>query len=148
MHAHLSWRCAIAIPVTKAGLNVSSADETYKWTSILTLPQTAEAINGVLQDSVIGPIPMGASPQPHNPLNTHTIPKVSTTKDMGIVLNARLSAEDNVVSAANKARRMPFYQKRPSGRLPLTFFSPCRKCLCCHILKPHPISSRNVEALE
>ncbi len=37
-----------------------------------------------------------------NPPNTQTLPTVSTTKDLGIVLNTRLSAEDNVVSAANK----------------------------------------------
>ncbi len=48
----------------------------------------------------------------HSPPNTQTMPKVSTTKALGIVLNTRLSAEDNVVSAANKARRMLFYLKR------------------------------------
>ncbi len=41
----------------------------------------------------------------------HHLP--STTKYLGIVLNTRLSAEDNVVTAANKARRMLFYLKRP-----------------------------------
>ncbi len=64
-------------------------------------------------------LPIGNSPHfitytlsSHNPPNTHTLPTVSTTKDLGIVLNTRLSAEDNVVSAANKARRMLFYLKR------------------------------------
>ncbi len=61
----------------------------------------------------------------HNPPNTQTIRKASTTKDLGIVLNTRLSAEDNVVNAVNKARRNPFYLKRsfaaltPSICLPL-----------------------------
>ncbi len=41
----------------------------------------------------------------HNPPNTQTLPTVSTTKDMGIVLNIRLSA-------ANKAHKMLFYLKR------------------------------------
>ncbi len=47
----------------------------------------------------------------HSPLNTQTIPNVSTTKDLGIVLNTRLSAEDNAVSTANEARRVLFYLK-------------------------------------
>ncbi len=38
---------------------------------------------------------------PSNPPNIQTLPTVSTTKDLRIVLNTRLSAEDNVVSAAN-----------------------------------------------
>ncbi len=42
----------------------------------------------------------------HNPPNTQTIPSVSTTKALEIVLNTGLSAEDNVISAANKALRM------------------------------------------
>ncbi len=36
-------------------------------------------------------------------MTTQTLPTVSTTKNLGIFLNTRLSAEDNVVSAANKA---------------------------------------------
>ncbi len=43
--------------------------------------------------------------------NTQTIPTVSTPKDLGIVLNTSLSAEDNVVSATNKTRWMLFYLK-------------------------------------
>ncbi len=43
--------------------------------------------------------------------NPQTLPTVSTTKDLGIVLNTRLIAEDNIVSAANKARGVPFYLK-------------------------------------
>ncbi len=42
----------------------------------------------------------------HNTPNAHTIQNVSYTKDLGIVLNARRSVEDNVASAANKARRL------------------------------------------
>ncbi len=41
--------------------------------------------------------------QSHKPPNTQTIPTVTTTKDQGIALNTSLNAEDNVVSAANKA---------------------------------------------
>ncbi len=51
------------------------------------------------------------------------MPKVSTNKDLEIVLNASLSAEDNVVSAANKARKMLFYLKR-SFALTANIFSP------------------------
>ncbi len=58
----------------------------------------------------------------HNPLNTQTNPKVSTTKDLGIDLNTRLSAEGNTVSAANKARRMLFHLKRFLRPLPPAFF--------------------------
>ncbi len=58
----------------------------------------------------------------HNPPNTQTIPNVATTKDLGIVLNTRLSAEDNVVSAANKARRMLFYLKRSFAALTPSIF--------------------------
>ncbi len=52
--------------------------------------------------------PIGNSPHfvtytlpSHNLPKTQTIPTVTITKDLGIVLNTRLSAEDNVVSAAN-----------------------------------------------
>ncbi len=69
-------------------------------------------------------LPIGNSPQfvtstlpSHNPPNTQTLPTVSTTKDLGIVLNSRLSAEDNVVSAAIKARRMLFNLKRSFAAL-------------------------------
>ncbi len=59
-----------------------------------------------------------------NPPNTQTLPTVSTTKDLGIVLNARLNAEDNAVSAANKARRMLFDLKRSCGALTPSIFLP------------------------
>ncbi len=42
-----------------------------------------------------------------------TIPKMFSTKDQGLVLNTSFSAEDYVVSAANKACRMLSYLKRP-----------------------------------
>ncbi len=55
-------------------------------------------------------LPIGNSPHfvtyilpSHNPPNAQTISTVTTTKDLGIALNTKLSAEDNVVSAANKA---------------------------------------------
>ncbi len=73
-------------------------------------------------------LPIGNSPRfvtytltPHTPPNTHTIPTVSTTKDWGVVLNTRLSAKDNVVNDANKARRMLFYLN-PLLPLPPVFF--------------------------
>ncbi len=78
-----------------------------------------------------GNLPIGNSPHfviytlpSHSPLYTQTIPTVTTTKDLGIVLNTWLSAEDNVVSTANKARRMLFYLKDPSRPLPPIFSSP------------------------
>ncbi len=49
----------------------------------------------------------------HNPPHALTIPKVSSTKDLRIILNTRVSAEDNVVSTANKACRVLIYLKRP-----------------------------------
>ncbi len=79
------------------------------------------------------------------PLNTQTIPNVSTTKDLRMVLNTRLSVEDNVVSAANKARRMLFYLKRSFAALTPSIFRP----LCNMFIQPyleyaiqatHPIS--------
>ncbi len=61
-------------------------------------------------------LPIGNSPHfvtytlpSHNSPNTQIIPTVSTIKDLGIVLNTRHSAEDNVVSAANTAHRMLVY---------------------------------------
>ncbi len=61
-------------------------------------------------------LPIGNSPHfvtytlpSHNPPNTQTIPRFAPTKDLGIVLNNRLSAEDNVDSAAKNTRRMLFY---------------------------------------
>ncbi len=68
-----------------------------------------------------------------NPHNTQTIPSVSITKDLGIVLNTRLSAEDNVVSAANKVRRMLFYLKRSFAALTPSIFLP----LCKTFIRPH-----------
>ncbi len=89
----------------------------------------------------------------HNPPNTQTIPKVATTKDLGIALNTRLSAEDNVVSAANKARRMLFYLKRSFAALTPSIFRPLYKILIRSHVKyaiqaTHPIQSRDAEALE
>ncbi len=69
----------------------------------------------------------------HNPLETQTIPTVSTTKDQGIVLNTRLNAEDNVVSAANKARRILFYLKRFFASLPPVYIFP----LYNFFIRPH-----------
>ncbi len=89
----------------------------------------------------------------HNPPNPQTIPTVSTTKDQGIVLNTRLSAKDNVVSAANKARRVLFYLKRSFMALTPNIFLPLYKTfnrphLEYSIQATHPILCRNAEALE
>ncbi len=67
---------------------------------------------------------------PSRPI-THPSPreskKNSITKDLGIVLSTRLSAEANDVSAANKARRVLFYLNRISTALAARIFSPCTK---------------------
>ncbi len=68
----------------------------------------------------------------HNPPKTQTIPIATITKDMGIVLNTRLIAEDNVISDVNKARWMLFYQKRSSAAL-IPSIPPCTKRLSSHI---------------
>ncbi len=85
----------------------------------------------------------------YNPPNTQTIPTVTTTKDPGIILNTRLSAEDNVVSAANKAHRMPFYLKRSFAALtPSIFLSllkefyPAASWIYYSSIPSHPISRR------
>ncbi len=83
-----------------------------------------------------------------NPPNTQTLPTVSTTKDLGIVLNTRLSAEGNVVSAANKARGMLFYLKRSFAALTPSIFLPLYKTFIRPHLFKQPILCRNVEALE
>ncbi len=93
------------------------------------------------------------TPPSHNPPNTQTLPTVSTTKDLGIVLNTRLSDEDNVVSAANKARRMLFYLIRPFAALTPSIFLPLYKTfirphLEYAIQATHPILCRDAEALE
>ncbi len=44
--------------------------------------------------------------------------------DLGIVLNIRLSAEDNVVSTTNKVLRVVFYLIRPFAILTPTIFPP------------------------
>ncbi len=84
-----------------------------------------------------------------NPPNTQTLPAVSTTKDLGTVLNTMLS----VVSAANKARRMLFYLKRSSAALTPSIFLPLYKTsfrphLEYAIQATHPILCRDAEALE
>ncbi len=71
----------------------------------------------------------------HNPPNTHIKPKVAT-KDLEIVLNNRLRAEHNVVSATNKACRIPFYMKRSYAALTPNIFLPLY------------LSCRDAEALE
>ncbi len=109
----------------------------------------AEAISGVPQGSVVGTYFL-----PHsNPPNTQTLPTVSTTKYLGIVLNTRLSAEDNVNSAANKARGMLFYLKRSFAALTPCIFLPLYKTF----IRPHleyaiqatnPMLCRDAEAPE
>ncbi len=89
----------------------------------------------------------------HSPPNIQSISKVSTTKDQRFVLNNRLSVEDNVVSAANKARRMLFYLKRSFPALtPSIFLSLYNVFIRPHlqyaIQATHPILSRDAEPLE
>ncbi len=89
----------------------------------------------------------------HNPTYTQILPTVSTTKDLGIVLNTRCSAEGNVVSAATKARRMLLYLKLPFAALTPSIFLPLHKTfirphLEYAIQATHPIQCRNTEALE
>ncbi len=68
----------------------------------------------------------------NNPLNTHT--NSNHHQYMGIVLNARLSTEDNVVSAANKARRMLYYLKRSFVALtPNIFLSLYKTLIRAHL---------------
>ncbi len=79
-------------------------------------------------------------------LNTQALPTVCTTKDLGIVLNTRLSAED-------KARRMLFYMKRSFAALTLSNFLPLFKTfirphLEYAIQATHPVLCRDAEALE
>ncbi len=64
----------------------------------------------------------------HNPPKTQTIPIATITKDLRIVLNTRLSAEDNVISDVNKGRWMLFYQERSSAAL-IPSIPPCTKRL-------------------
>ncbi len=66
---------------------------------------------------------------------------------------ARLGAEDNVVSTANKARRMVFYLKRSFAAPTPSIFLPLYKiCMRPHpayaIQATHPILSRDAETLE
>ncbi len=76
--------------------------------------------------------------------NSQTIPKDSTTKDLGIILNPRFSAEYYVFSVANKARRMLFYMKRSFAALTPSVFSSLTQFLSGHTLNmlfKHPIPS-------
>ncbi len=57
-----------------------------------------------------------------NPPNPQALPTVSTTKDLWIF--TRLSADVNVVSAANKARGMLFYLKRSFAAIPSAHIDP------------------------
>ncbi len=75
------------------------------------------------------------------------------TKGLGIVLNTRLSAEDNVVRAANKACRSLFYLKRSFAALTPSIFLPLYKTfirpqLEYAIQATHPILCWDAEALE
>ncbi len=89
----------------------------------------------------------------HNPPNTQTIPTVCTTKDLGTVLNTKLSAEDNVVSAANKASTMQYYLKQTFAPLTPSIFLPLyekftRSHLKYAVQASSPILSRDCQALE
>ncbi len=96
-------------------------------------------------------LPIGNSPPPissltpscpiTHPDNTKRIPKVSTTRDLESVLNTRLSAEGNVVSAANKARRVLFYLKRPFAALIQNFY-PATSWICYSSNPSQPIPRR------
>ncbi len=84
----------------------------------------------------------------HSPPNTQTIPKVSNTKNLGIVLNTRLGTEDNVVSVANKTRRMLLYLTRSLVALtPSIFLSVFTYFFPAHLEFKHPISPCDAEAL-
>ncbi len=74
----------------------------------------ADGINGFLQGSAIGP----------TLYTTKAILKVSTTEDLGIVLNTRHSAEDNVITAAYKACKIMLYLKRSFATLTPSVFLP------------------------
>ncbi len=80
-------------------------------------------------------------------------PTLTTTKELGIVLNTRLSAEDSVVSAANKTRRMMFYLKQSFAALTPSIFLPLYKIFIrSHfeyaIQATHPILCRDAISLE
>ncbi len=75
-------------------------------------------------------------------------PTVSTTKDLKTVLNTRLNAEDNVVSAANKAHRVPFYLKRSFAALTPSFFPPVQNVYSPVIQATHLILFLDAKALE
>ncbi len=88
----------------------------------------------------------------HNPPNNQTLPSVATTKGLWIVLNTRLSAEDNVVSATNKAHTMLLYLERSFAALNLSIFLPLYKTfipphLEYAIQATHPILGCDAEAL-
>ncbi len=82
----------------------------------------------------------------HNPPNTETTSIVSTTKDLGIILNTRLRAEDDVASAVSKTRRIQFNLKRSFVTLTPSIFLPLYK-MFIRLIK-HPILFRDTEALE
>ncbi len=68
----------------------------------------------------------------------------STTKNLEIILNTRLRAEDDVVSVVNKAHRALFYLKRSFAALNPSIFLPLYKFLSGHILNmifKYPIPS-------
>ncbi len=69
----------------------------------------------------------------NNQPKTQAISKVSATKDLGIVLNTRLSAEDNIVNAANEIRGMLIYLKLSFAALTPSIFLPLYKTL----IRPH-----------
>ncbi len=88
-----------------------------------------------------------------NPSNTKTIPTSTITKDQLIVLNTRLSVEDNVVSATNKAHSMLCYLKRTFAAPTPNIFLPLYKTLIrphfeYSIQSIHPILCRDAQALE
>ncbi len=83
---------------------------------------------------------------------THN-PKMSLPPKTWIVLTTGLSAEDNVVSDANIARRMLFYLKRSFAAVTPSIFLPLYKTfirphLEYAIRATHPILCRDAEALE
>ncbi len=127
LHMRLFCICVKEIPEKPVNIGdhydntQSSLDVCASWTS--TPPKASTSL---LPYSIPNTFP------PHNPTTAQAIPKVSTIKCPGTVLKVRLSAEDNFVSAANRARG--FLHKTILRATNSNMFLPGIRLLSGHIL--------------
>ncbi len=95
----------------------------------------------ILNPSKSGHFPIGDTSNPatysstsRTSPNAQPIQTVSSVRDLGLLLNTGLNADENVARATKNARGMLFYLRRSFAALTLSIFRPFTKRLFARIL--------------